>query len=886
MRTTVSDKSHSASRAEIVRQILAATGTGPALVSIVGPTGIGRSTLLAELHEKLRERGTPILRIRYTPGPAGRSTCEESLFGNPRLPSAAEMRKRHDLVLLIDDAQWMDGDTVSALEALIRSVAGTGIRCISTTRLPMPPASEHGLRAFSRLREHGLAQAINLRPLPSREIAAIIANAVQARPDPMLVNELSRLTRGVPAALVATLDDYRQRDAIRVVDRHALLVPHRSEPCLPDNHELVMAVRGLGEQAWSVAKAMAVLHPLDAAVPELAATALDMPDEDILPVLDALRHEGVLVRRQQSWRFRVPLLAATLRTHLGPYERRRLAQLAVTALWAGTARSSDPHYLADQLANAGRLVDPTRACAELIAHADAAPPEQGHRAERWLYAAADLTIDRLRRADILLKYAITCFAHGCHHRSLESTNALLLNFPAQLPPDLRQEIQILHVVTRHAVNDMVTHEKIVSGEWWPWPSEPAQQILTRASGMLMRDQWQQVRELLAATREIWQAGTPGPNEVGRLYESLAALWQGEPKAFREDSLAEPDRPEPHPSPPQQVAAKVGAWLVLGERDDAERLLRAKRMPEERMPPAAQALLATQRGEYDRALDLTRRHIVNGGCSGFDPSQVAMYQSAALILIIRARLSRARELLGEALSARPVLRHILIATDILIDRTVGDTDRAERRLVEGLRIADELGVLVDTDVLWARRAELAIARGDLDTARKFQAAVERVAAVMETGRATVFSLALHAIIERDRNAAEDAIWLARKRNQPLELAYTLTTLIEHGVGDPALLPEVYELLGEKDALLYREWLRGVMRAHQVTVPGRQATVMEQERLLAVLVAEGLGNKQLAIIMRTSEKSVEGRLSRLFSRTGYRTRVELATAALAGEFDRER
>ena len=49
-------------------------------------------------------------------------------------------------------------------------------------------------------------------------------------------------------------------------------------------------------------------------------------------------------------------------------------------------------------------------------------------------------------------------------------------------------------------------------------------------------------------------------------------------------------------------------------------------------------------------------------------------------------------------------------------------------------------------------------------------------------------------------------------------------------------------------------------------GRQATVTENERLLAVLVSEGLGNKQLAIALQTSEKSVEGRLSRLFARTG--------------------
>ncbi|NUT46072.1 MAG: response regulator transcription factor, partial [Saccharothrix sp.] len=73
-----------------------------------------------------------------------------------------------------------------------------------------------------------------------------------------------------------------------------------------------------------------------------------------------------------------------------------------------------------------------------------------------------------------------------------------------------------------------------------------------------------------------------------------------------------------------------------------------------------------------------------------------------------------------------------------------------------------------------------------------------------------------------------------------------------------------------------------RARGISVPGRQATVAENESLLAVLVADGLGNKQIATLLGASEKSVEGRLSRLFSRTGYRSRVELAAAMLTGRF----
>jgi DNA-binding NarL/FixJ family response regulator len=109
---------------------------------------------------------------------------------------------------------------------------------------------------------------------------------------------------------------------------------------------------------------------------------------------------------------------------------------------------------------------------------------------------------------------------------------------------------------------------------------------------------------------------------------------------------------------------------------------------------------------------------------------------------------------------------------------------------------------------------------------------------------------------------------------------LSHLIRYGMGDPAMLRDTYAMLGELDALMPRFWLRPLMRTHGVPVPGRQATAEENERLLAVLVSEGLTNKQITKVLRTSEKSVEGRLSRLFSRTGQGSRVELAMAMLTG------
>ncbi|MET0187521.1 MAG: LuxR C-terminal-related transcriptional regulator, partial [Pseudonocardia sediminis] len=94
-------------------------------------------------------------------------------------------------------------------------------------------------------------------------------------------------------------------------------------------------------------------------------------------------------------------------------------------------------------------------------------------------------------------------------------------------------------------------------------------------------------------------------------------------------------------------------------------------------------------------------------------------------------------------------------------------------------------------------------------------------------------------------------------------------------------EAYATFGDLDALLFRAWTRTLMTATEVPIPGRRVTVEENERLLALLVAEGLSNKQIAVTLRTSDKSVEGRLGRLFARTGHRSRIELAAAILTGD-----
>ncbi|MFD0775570.1 helix-turn-helix transcriptional regulator, partial [Streptomonospora algeriensis] len=70
-----------------------------------------------------------------------------------------------------------------------------------------------------------------------------------------------------------------------------------------------------------------------------------------------------------------------------------------------------------------------------------------------------------------------------------------------------------------------------------------------------------------------------------------------------------------------------------------------------------------------------------------------------------------------------------------------------------------------------------------------------------------------------------------------------------------------------------------------VRGRRGAQAVTEQRIIELIGEGLSNGQIALRLQVSEKTVENYLTRLFARTGCRSRVELAAVSLGGQLTRE-
>ncbi|QWF83953.1 ATP-binding protein [Amycolatopsis sp. CA-230715] len=166
---------------------------GAPLVLVTGPAGAGRTTLLARLRDELARRGTTVSSLRFTPDgtavPAGFGQASARLAepwssigpisgarDNPVLARRAAaaaagslLRGDGNAAVLIDDAHWVDPDSLAVLEALVRRVAGSPVRCVCAVRTPVPDAvSEPGSAALRRLRLDDLVHSVRLpvnRPL-------------------------------------------------------------------------------------------------------------------------------------------------------------------------------------------------------------------------------------------------------------------------------------------------------------------------------------------------------------------------------------------------------------------------------------------------------------------------------------------------------------------------------------------------------------------------------------------------------------------------------------------------------------------------------------------------------------------------------------------------
>ncbi|MBM7790659.1 ATP-binding protein [Tenggerimyces flavus] len=305
----------------------------------------------------------------------------------------------HPVVLLIEDLHWADRASLELLHYLVRGTADRPVLVLGTFRPAQLGAPEELGHLVASFRAEGHGAELKLGPLPSDAIAAVVEQALGARPPESLVADVVARAGGVPLFATALVRSFVESRQLTEAGGRWTYRPAGGRGVPAEVRDAVLAV--LPELAPAERSALEVVavcgSGADPAVVENVLSALGESADQALRHLLAARlvvedtHEGGLVYRVGH-----PLYGEVAYDSLGEIRRRRLHALVVGEL--EDRRPDDVLALAPHYLGAGELVDAVRALRVLETAGGRAASAHAHEEAAALLAAA-LNRARLHRPD-------------------------------------------------------------------------------------------------------------------------------------------------------------------------------------------------------------------------------------------------------------------------------------------------------------------------------------------------------------------------------------------------------------------------------------------------------------------------------------------------------
>lgn len=407
----------------------AAGGTGLTL-ALVGAAGMGKSSLIRHIGDQAAHQGFEVLavsgellerefawgavrRLLHPVGHrrGGAAALAEIARGDAAHDSgslfaalhglhwlAVELAQQRPLALIIDDAHWLDPQSLRWLAYLAARLADDPILLVIATR-PGPLEADDG--AWPSLL--AAARVLELAPLGERSCARLVEHALGVAPDRAFAAYCRRATGGNPFLLLELAHGIAQAglrpnaDGLRALERRpaAALTP-----------SVALRLHRLGPQAVAVARVAAVLGPHAtpsriAAVGELDASTVDvgiarLAADRLITVSDAITFAHPLLRTAAGEDFPP---AARERAHAAA-ARLLLAEHADSDVVAGhvllASRTGDAAFvrlLREAARRAGTRAAPDSAV-RYLERAMSEPPAPAQRAEVLIELGDALLVDR------------------------------------------------------------------------------------------------------------------------------------------------------------------------------------------------------------------------------------------------------------------------------------------------------------------------------------------------------------------------------------------------------------------------------------------------------------------------------------------------------------
>jgi DNA-binding CsgD family transcriptional regulator len=869
------------------------------VLGVLGEAGLGKSALLAAIGERSRAGGLLVLEGRAVEHERGLpfGVADDALrdHAEPPEPAAdapaqrlrchyairAELERlggERPLALILDDLHWADEASIELVLLLLRRPLAVP-HLLAFAARPVGPAA----RLLDAARGAPGWEQLALEPLGHDDALGLLADVA----DPLKRERIVRDGGGNPLFL---------RELTRVPDG-----------ALPPTIAAAVRVEAdaLDPEARSLIEGAAVAG--DRFDPELAAAATGLGVEAALAALDRLAAAD-LVRplpgpAARAFQFRHPLVRRAVYDGAAPGWRLAAHERAAALL---ADRGAAPVVRAYHVARCSRVGD-AAAVALLREAAEASAAVSPAAAADWYGAALRLLpdSDREQRSVLLAAMASALTGAGRHEDAREA----LLEAISMSGRRLDLVVACARIESRLGLHAAARRRLLAARATAPPESLPALafELAARAfhEGRVTElRQWAEPAMTAAAGDPPLLAGAEALAAVG-------ALWGGDPGSA--------------------VPALDRATARLAEIDD-EAL--AGRLAAAGYVGVAQSLCE----RFTAAAETSARALAIARRNGQEHALVMLHGLRALALLTLLKLDEAAREADQAEDAARALRlphllHSALWIRALVADARGETDQAERAAREAAGLA---GALEPSRLARTAACDFAALRGDREPERALREMVAAAGPRLEHAdptwrsrlllRLVRLAIAAGALDAADRYAGDAAAHSARvglpagavratlaraevllARGQPAPAAELAQRALAAAERIPApldalearlLLGRALAANGRTDAAkaafqraaadaaasgarrLHDAAARGLRRhgsrvsARTRRAAGADATLTERERDVAELVSQGHSNKQVAARLYLSEKTIENTLTRVYTKLGVRSRVQLA------------
>jgi DNA-binding NarL/FixJ family response regulator/tetratricopeptide (TPR) repeat protein len=854
--------------------VAALLAAGP-VAMLVGPPGSGRHTTMTLLQTALaaggasavivlrvdgdvvrRERRGVAAAVLYAlgaavSGVAGPITAALAATGDAVADAAADVlrtvSRTRPIAVLLDDADVLTPQDRSQLGVL--GAAATG-RC----RLVL---SAH--RFWPWLADVA-GSPVPLQAWDATQTAAAIAELADEWIDPVTAEMVSGRVGGRPGVLRELLAAASPSNAA-ATPTNSLADALRTavlDPASP-------ALRGLPGIDTDAGCCVALLAALAGPrLPEIepALAEVGLPVLTVRSVCAELLADGVL-RSTVDGRlaFAVPLLGASAAATADADLVRTVHRSLAAKMLGDRDRGVPVDYrsLAEHIVGSGAALGQT----ELAEFAERIVATDPHNAQRWcaaLLAAQSVDTDLEARATVVAARALYDLAR--FPEAAQAARRALELLPEQDSLDARTTL--INSLLRIGDHDAALGVATEAGQ----AERSVPDGMQQARILLLQERFDEALGVLSALRPAVRQQRIALVTGVRMLAAIGADG-GQWRAAEQHTDAALS-----PLTPDQVDT-VRTALAWGDLYTSERAVMPAAMPSpaaRRKPPPSMARLsaaadALREGRWPAVAEL---HEQNTADAAEQTYVDGLLRALAVEALVRQGRPGEAELLPRSTSAEQLFGHVIgwAHAGLLLAR--GETAGA----IEELRATDgrcrTLGYLTGRELVLARWVDACLAVGDTAAAQAVSRELGRLAARVATAQATLYWLVSRLAIRPDEHTVRSAAQLAQRYGDPFLAARV--RFHESDLGRPEALRTAH---AEFRRLGAADWQR---RAGDRMTAQRMSTrvvepIGESDRRLIELIASGATNQQAAVSLGVSEKAIEGRLTRLYRRTGLRSRVAL-------------